>query len=333
MKNTVKKIFCLVLALSVVACFAACTGNQTNETTTAADAADASYTVGICQLVQHPALDSATEGFQAALKEKLGDKVTFSVQNASGENTNCTTICGQFVSDKVDLIMANATGALAAAAAATEEIPVVGTSITDYASALGITDWAGTTGFNVTGASDLAPLDQQAAMIKELCPDAKTVGILYCSTEANSKYQADVISAELDKLGLEAKVFTFVDSNDIISVTTQAAEECDVLFAPTDNQVASNVEAINNVIEPMGVALVAGESGICQGCGIATLSISYYDMGYAAGMMAYEILVNDADPATMEIQYASDLTKQYMADRCTALGITVPEDYVAIEAE
>ena len=331
MKNTVKKILCLVLALSVVACFAACTGTQTNETTTAADTADAAYTVGICQLVQHPALDAATEGFQAALKEKLGDKVTFSVQNASGENTNCTTICGQFVADKVDLIMANATGALAAAAAATEEIPVVGTSITDYASALGITDWAGTTGFNVTGASDLAPLDQQAAMIKELCPDAKTVGILYCSTEANSKYQADVITAELDKLGLEAKTFTFVDSNDIISVTTQAAEDCDVLFAPTDNQVASNVEAINNVLEPMGVALVAGESGICQGCGIATLSISYYDMGYAAGMMAYEILVNDADPATMEIQYASDLTKQYMADRCTALGIEVPEDYVAIE--
>ena len=333
MKNTVKKILCLVLALSVVACFAACTGT-TNETTTAADAtADAAYTVGICQLVQHPALDAATEGFQAALKEKLGDKVTFSVQNASGENTNCTTICGQFVADKVDLIMANATGALAAAAAATEEIPVVGTSITDYASALGITDWTGTTGFNVTGASDLAPLDQQAAMIKELCPDAKTVGILYCSTEANSKYQADVITAELDKLGLEAKIFTFVDSNDIISVATTAAEESDVLFAPTDNQVASNVEAINNVIEPMGVALVAGESGICQGCGIATLSISYYDMGYAAGMMAYEILVNDADPATMEIQYASDLTKQYMADRCKALGITVPEDYVAIEAE
>ncbi len=334
MKNTVKKILCLVLALSVAVCFAACSNTSTDETTTASDAAaDATYTVGICQLVQHAALDAATEGFKAALTEKLGDKVEFSVQNASGENTNCTTICGQFVSDKVDLIMANATGALAAAAAATSEIPVVGTSITDYASALGITDWTGTTGFNVTGASDLAPLDQQAAMIKELCPDAKTVGILYCSTEANSKYQADVMTAELEKLGLEAKVFTFVDSNDIISVTTQAAEESDVLFAPTDNQVASNVEAINNVLEPMGVALVAGEAGICEGCGIATLSISYYDMGYAAGMMAYEILVNGADPATMEIQYAAELTKQYMSARCEALEIAVPDTYEALDAE
>ncbi len=333
MKNTVKKILCLVLALSVAACFAACTGTQNNETTTAGNADDVTYTVGICQLVQHAALDAATEGFQAALKEKLGDKVTFSVQNASGENTNCTTICGQFVADKVDLIMANATGALAAAAAATEEIPVVGTSITDYASALGITDWTGKTGFNVTGASDLAPLDQQAAMIKELCPDAETVGILYCSTEANSKYQSDVITEDLEALGLTVKVFTFVDSNDIISVTTQAAEECDVLFAPTDNQVASNVEAINNVLEPMNIPLVAGEAGICEGCGIATLSISYYDMGYAAGMMAYEILVNDADPATMEIQYSTELTKQYMSARCEALGITVPDTYEALDAE
>ncbi len=339
MKNTVKKIFCLVLALSIVACFAACTGTTNDETTiaadgtTVADAVDATYTVGICQLVQHPALDSATEGFRAALTEKLGDKVKFTVQNASGEDTNCTTICGQFVSDKVDLIMANATGALAAASAATSDIPVVGTSITDYASALGIQDWTGTTGFNVTGATDLAPLDQQAAMIKELCPDAKTVGILYCSTEANSKYQSDVITEDLEELGFAVKVYTFVDSNDIIAVTTQAAEECDVLFAPTDNKVASNTEAINNVLEPAGVPLVAGEAGICEGCGIATLSISYYDMGYVAGEMAYEILVNGADPATMEIQSVKDLTKQYMADRCEALSITVPEDYVAIEAE
>ena len=330
MKNTMKKIFCLVLALSMVVCFAACSNTGTEETTAGDDTA--TYKVGICQLVQHAALDAATEGFKAALTEKLGDKVTFDLQNASGESTNCTTICGQFVSDKVDLIMANATAALAAAAAATGDIPVVGTSITDYASALGIEDWNGATGFNVTGASDLAPLDKQAAMIKELCPDAKTVGILYCSTEANSKYQSDVITGYLEDLGFTVEVYTFVDSNDIISVTTTAAENCDVIFAPTDNMVADNTEAINNVLEPAGVPLVAGEEGICTGCGVATLSISYYDMGYAAGEMAYEILVNDADPATMEIQYASDLTNKYMSARCAALNITVPEGYVAIDA-
>ncbi len=342
MKNTVKKILAVLMALALVTvAFAAC-GDTGTETTTGADdstAADATnseekvYNVGICQLVQHDALDAATEGFKKALTDKLGENVKFDEQNASGEATNCTTIIGTFVSNNVDLIMANATPALTAAATATADIPIVATSVTDFATALDIKDWNGTTGMNVTGTADLAPLDQQAQMIKELCPDAKTVGILYCSAEANSKYQSDVITGYLEDLGFEVKEFTFTDSNDIASVTTTAAQECDVLFAPTDNTVANNTEAINNVLEPAGVPLVAGEQGICTGCGIATLSISYYDIGYKAGEMAYEILVNDADPATMEVEYAKELTKMYMADRCTALNITVPETYEAIVVE
>ncbi|MBQ2759355.1 MAG: ABC transporter substrate-binding protein [Clostridia bacterium] len=324
------KILCLILALSLCFCFASCTGTQGNETTTAGNADDVTYTVGICQLVQHAALDEATQGFKDALTEKLGDKVTFDYQNASGENTNCTTICTKFVSDGVDLIMANATGALAAAAAATSEIPVVGTSITDYASALGITDWTGATGFNVTGASDLAPLDQQAAVVKELIPDAKTVGILYCSTESNSKYQADTITPHFEALGLEVKLYTFVDSNDIISVATQASTECDVIYTPTDNQVASNAEAINNVLEPAGIPLVAGDTGTCEKAGIAVLGIDYYDIGFVAGEMAYEILVNGADAATMEIKTAAEVSKMYVPERCELLGIEVPEGYASI---
>lgn len=320
MKTSVKKIISAALALMLMAfCF---TGCKTEKKDT--------YVVGICQLAQHDALDAATNGFMKALKDKLGDKVRFDLQNASGEATNCTTICSKFVSDKVDLIMANATGALSAAAQATDTIPIVATSITDYATALDIKDWNGTTGFNVTGTADLAPLEQQAAMIKELVPNAKMVGILYCSSEPNSKFQSTVMQEKLKALGFECKEFTFVDTNDVTAVTQQAAAECDAIFAPTDNTVASNGPAINNVLEPAKIPLIAGEQGICEKCGIATLSISYYDIGYKVGEMAYEILVNGADPAKMAIEYSKDLTKKYMADRCRELGITVPDGYVAI---
>lgn len=320
MKTSVKKIISAALALMLMAfCF---TGCKTEKKDT--------YVVGICQLAQHDALDAATNGFMKALKDKLGDKVRFDLQNASGEATNCTTICSKFVSDKVDLIMANATGALSAAAQATDTIPIVATSITDYATALDINDWNGTTGFNVTGTADLAPLEQQAAMIKELVPNAKMVGILYCSSEPNSKFQSTVMQEKLKALGFECKEFTFVDTNDVTAVTQQAAAECDAIFAPTDNTVASNGPAINNVLEPAKIPLIAGEQGICEKCGIATLSISYYDIGYKAGEMAYEILVNGADPAKIAIEYSKDLTKKYMADRCRELGITVPDGYVAI---
>lgn len=324
MKTTLKKIASAALALTLTAfCFAGCQSGKK----------DGTYTVGICQLAQHEALDAATEGFKKALTDKLGDKVKFDLQNASGEATNCTTICAKFVSDKVDLIMANATGALSAAAQATDSIPIVATSVTDFATALGISDWSGKTDFNVTGTSDLAPLDRQAAMIKELVPSAKTVGILYCSSEPNSKYQANVIAGHLKTLGLTCKEFTFVDTNDVTAVTTQASDECDVIFAPTDNTVASNGTAINNVLEPKKIPLISGEEGICRKCGVATLAISYYDIGYKAGEMAYEILVNGKDPAKMDIQYATGLTEKYMPERCTQLGITIPEGYEALSAD
>ena len=293
-------------------------------------AEDVTYTVGVCQLVQHPALDAATQGFQDALTEKLGDAVQIDVQNASNEAAVCTTIINSFISSEVDLIMANATPALQAAQAGTGEIPILGTSITDYASALDLSDWNGTTGLNISGTSDLAPLDQQAAMLNELFPDAKEVGILYCNAEANSVYQANVIAGYLTELGYNCTNYTFTDSNDVSSVTQNACASSDVIYIPTDNTAASCTEAIRNVVEPEGVPVIAGEEGICSGCGVATLSISYYDIGYATGEMAYEILVNGADVATMPIQYAPNVTKEYNAELCELLNITVPEDYVAI---
>ena len=315
-----KKIVALTLAVLMLVSLAACGGSCSGK-----------YTVGICQLVQHPALDAATQGFQDALTKALGeDKVAFDVQNASGEPTNCTTIVNKFVSSKVDLIMANATPALQAAVQATKDIPVLGTSVTDYASALEIEGWTGTVGGNVSGTSDLAPLDGQAAMIKELFPDAKTVGILYCSSEANSQYQVDVITGYLTEMGFTVTPYSFTDTNDVASVA-QAAGASDVIYIPTDNTAASNTESIANVVLPAKVPVVAGEAGICGGCGVATLSISYYDLGYATGEMAAKVLKGEAKISEMPVQYAPEFTKQYNAANCEALGITIPADYTPME--
>lgn len=297
----------------------------------AALAEGTTYQIGICQLVQHVALDAATQGFQDALTEKLGDAVIFDVQNASGDSNTCSTIMNTFVSNNVDLIMANATPALQAAVAATGDIPVLGTSVTDYATALDISDWSGATGINVSGTSDLAPLDQQADMLQELFPDAKKVGLIYCSAEPNSKYQVDVIKGFLEAKGYECTEYTFADSNDVASVTQNACDGSDVLYIPTDNTAASCTEAIRNVVEPAMIPVIAGEEGICRGCGVATLSISYYDLGYATGEMAYEVLVNGADVASMDIRFAPNVTKEYNAELCGLFGISVPEDYIAIE--
>jgi len=296
--------------------------------------ADDVYEVGICQLLQHDALDAATLGFKDALTEKLGDKVKFDEQNASGEAVNCATIVNQFVSNDVDLIMANATPALQAAAQATGDIPVLATSITTYPVALEMDSetFPGYTGFNVSGTSDLAPLDQQAAMIKELFPEAKTAALLYCSAEPNSLYQVLEMTKFLAGLGIEAKEFAFSDSNDIAAVA-QMAIECDVIYIPTDNTAAAYTETIANVVIPAGVPVIAGEEGICKGCGVATLTISYYDIGYATGLMAYDILVNGADVSTMPIQYAPEFVKKYNPVNVAALNLPVPEGYEAIVME
>ena len=294
------------------------------------EAQSAKYTVGICQLVQHPALDAATQGFKDALVKGLGSDVVIDEQNASGEATNCSTIINGFVAKNVDLILANATAPLQAAASATSTIPVLGTSITDYASALEIDGWTGTVGTNVAGTSDLAPLSEQAAMIKELFPTAKKVGLLYCSAEANSVYQVEEMEKYLAALGITTVRFSFTDTNDVASVAQKAADSSDVIYIPTDNTAASNTEAIANVVIPAKTPVVAGEEGICSGCGVATLSISYYDIGYATGEMAVQILRDGADVSKMPVQYAPQVTKKYNAEICDKLGIAAPAGYVAI---
>ena len=327
-----KKIITLLLAAMMLLSLAACGTNDGGDGS-AETAADASYYVGIVQLVQHPALDKATEGFQDALEKELGaGTVSFDVQNASGDSATCATIVNGFVSDGVDLIMANATPALLAAVNATTTIPVLGTSVTDYGDAMGIEDFDGVVGGNVSGTSDQPPLEEQAAMVTELCPDAKTVAILYCSAEPNSVFQAKAVRGYLEDAGLTVIEKTFSDSNDVVAVTTSACDEADAIYIPTDNTAASSADAIGKVVLEKKVPVIAGEEGLMAACGIATLSIDYYNLGYATGEMAAKILTGEADIETMEIQYDPNPVKKYNPDICEQLGIDAPEGYVASEA-
>ena len=322
MKKTVSLILALILALGSCVAFSSCTESKS----------DGKYKIGIVQLVEHPALDAATEGFMKAIIDELGeDAVAFDYQNAQNDANTCSTIVNQFVSNKVDLIMANATPALQAAAAATADIPILGTSVTEYGVALELKDFNGTVGGNISGTSDLAPLDKQAAMITEWFPNAKKVGLIYCSKEANSKYQVDVVKAELEKKGLTATLYPFTDSNDLAQICTTAADNSDVIYVPTDNTVAENTGIIDNICAPKKIPVIAGEEGICKGCGVATLSISYYDLGYATGKMAVKILKGEADISTMAIGYAETQTPKFNKAICDALGITPLSGYVAIE--
>ena len=298
-----------------------------------AAASDKKFTVGICQLVQHNALDAATKGFIDVLKEEYGDNVVIDEQNAQGDSATCTTIINGFVSNEYDLILANATPALQSAMNATQDIPILGTSVTDYGTALAMDNFDASkgTGINISGTSDLAPLDQQEDMILELVPEVKNVSILYCSAEANSQYQAAQIEKYLEEDGIAYKEFTFSDSNDLQSVVQSAVADCDAMYIPTDNTAASNMTVINNIVQPAGIPIICGEENMMKSGALATLSISYEDLGRATGKQAIEILSNGADVSTMPIAYAEATTKEYNKAYADAIGITIPDDYTAVE--
>ena len=338
MKNK-KQLLAMLLTPAMALTLTACsggTGEASDPGATSSSAASQTgadlYVVGIVQQATHDALDAATQGFQDALVEAFGqDGVRFEFGNAANEYTNSGTIVDGFLSEGADLILANGTTPLQAAASATEDVPILGTSITDYGTALNISDWTGTVGGNISGTSDLAPLDQQADMIQELFPDAQNVGLLYCSAEPNSLYQVNTIQEHLEGMGYTCTQYAFTDANDLPAVAQTACDSSDVIYIPTDNTAANNTEVIANVVIPAGVPVVAGESGICQGCGVATLSISYYDLGYATGEMAAQILTGEADISTMPVQYAPQVTKMYNAANCEALNLTMPEGYQPIQ--
>ena len=320
-----KNLLALGLSGAVILSLAACGAGTTAQT-------EDKYVVGICQLAPHPALDAATQGFIDTLKEALGDKVEIREQNAGGEVPNCGTIIDGFVAEKVDLILANATPALTAAASATADIPILGTAVTNYGVALELdTTEDKVLGGNISGTSDLAPLDQQAQMLHDLFPDAKRVGLLYCSGEANSLFQVEGVKGYLEDMGYECTTYAFTDVNDLSSVTQNAVDNSDVLYIPTDNTAANNTETIANIVLPAKMPVVAGEEGICKGCGCVTLSISYYELGQITGQQAVDILTGAKKVSETPIGFDTTLDKKYNAANCEALGVTVPEDYVAIE--
>ncbi len=313
-----KRILSLTLAILMVFIVGAMTACQPTVD-------DGTYTVGICQLVEHEALDAATEGFKAALTEKLGDKVTFDEKNAQGEAVNCTTIVNNFVNGKVDLIMANATNAVKAAQEATSTIPVVGTSVTSYAGS-GLVTSDDAPGANVTGASDYNPVSAQISLVKAFVPEAKTIGIVYASGEENSQIQAQEAKTAFEGAGYTVKLYTVADSNEIASVVTQACTEVDAFYEPTDNLIASNVSAMTNITTANKIPVFCCEAGMVNGGMLAGYALDYYDLGYQAGLMAYEILANGKNPAEMPI-FKFDETSLQLKVNQTALaelGLSMP---------
>lgn len=319
-----KKLLSAALAAALTLSLAGCGSGE------GADDSFDGYTVGICEQMEHVSLSEATRGFKDALVEAFGeDGVRFSEGNALGEQNSCATIIDGFIAEGVDLILANATWPLQAAASATSEIPVLGTSVTDYATALDLGEFDGVIGTNVSGTSDLVPLEDQAALIKELFPEAGTVGLLYCSGEPNSVYQVETVRAELEGMGYACEAYAFTDANDLGAVAQTACDGSDLIYIPTDNTVAANTETVANVVIPAGVPVVGGDPGICSGCGVATITCDYYELGRLTGELAAEILCGETDISALPVQYLEPL-KVYNAENCAALGVEIPEGYAPL---
>ena len=331
-----KKLLSVVLTAVMAATVLTGCGSTDNGTasTTAGSAAQTEavastdgkvYNIGICQLVEHEALDAATQGFQDALKDKLGDNVKFDLQNAQGEQTTAATICNGFVSDGVDLILANATSPLQSAAAATTSIPILGTSVTDYATALEISDWSGATGRNISGTSDLAPIEEQEAMLKELFPDVKQVGLLYCSAEANSKFQVGLAKKEAKKLGLTTVDATVSESSEIRQVVESLKGKVDAIYSPTDNMIAAGINTVSMVANEAKIPFIVAEEGMCTGGGLATYGVNYYKLGQQTAKQAVKILEGKAEPKDMPIEYQENADLIINKDTVKTLGIKIPE--------
>lgn len=323
-----KKLLALMMTMALTLSLAACGGSEEAEapaeeaaaTEDAAEEADGTvYKIGVLQYVQHAALDQSNEGFFAALDD-AGIAYEADQQNAAGEAASCDTIADTLVNNGSDLILAIATPAAQAAAGKTSDIPIILTAVTDPAES-GLVDSNDAPGGNVTGTSDLTPVKEQMDLLMEILPETKTVGILYCSAEANSVLQADMAKAALDELGVAYEDYTVSSSNEIQTVVESAVGKVDALYAPTDNMIAAGMATVGMVANENGIPVICGEEGMVNEGGLATYGIDYYELGYLAGQQAIEILTNGADPATTPIGYlaAEDCALTMNEETITAL--------------
>ena len=305
----------LILLLTVVLAFGMLSACR-------ADADSGTVSIGIIQLVEHPALDAAREGFLAALYDE-GIEAEVDFLNAQGDIATLATIAQRFVGNDVDLVLAIATPSVQAMAAATYTIPIVGTAITGYERA-GVVYSNEAPGGNVTGASDMNPIEEQIKMIVEFVPDIQTLGIVFSSNEANSVYQAEIAQAIAEGLGLTVVTGTVTATGDVQQNTLSVAGRVDAIFIPTDNTHADAMSVVGQVSIETGVPVFPGEEHMVMGGGVATLSVNYFELGYQSGMMAVQILRGEGEPATMPIQFSQRLTPVVNGFMASELGLDVP---------
>ncbi len=316
-----KKMFwstTILLALVVFVFLAGCANSKKN------------LSVGIIQYMDHIALDSAREGFVDALKDNgyvHGENINIDIQNAQGDQTNLSTISDRFISEKVDLVLAIATPAAQSIAGKTSDIPILGTAITDYVDArLALSN--DKPGLNVSGTTDMNPIKEQIELLVKLVPDAKTVGVLYTSSEDNSVLQAKIAKENIEEQGLEYVEVTVTSSNDVQQATQSIVEKCDAIYIPTDNTFATAMPVVHGVVTKSKTPVICGESGMVYSGGLATLGINYYDLGYQTGLMAIKILKGEAEPAEMPIESATKFDFAINGKVAEEIGIEIPEDLV-----
>lgn len=321
MKKSIKSLGCLA-AISLLVLLAGCSSASNSNTS------DKHYQIGIIQYMDHSALDAAREGFVQALADNGyvdGDNLTIDVQNAQGDQSNLSTISDRFVSNNEDLVLAIATPAAQSIAGKTTEIPILATAVTDYVSAK-LVDSNEAPGGNVSGTTDMNPIKEQIDLLVKLVPDAKTVGVLYTSSEDNSILQAAIAKECIEDLGLAYVEVTVTNSNDVQQATQSIVDMCDAIYIPTDNVFASAMPVVHGVTSESKTPVICGESGMVTSGGLATLGINYKDLGYQTGLMAIKILTGEAQSATMPIESATGFDFAINGTVAEEIGLTIPDD-------
>jgi putative ABC transport system substrate-binding protein len=330
MKKISKILSLLLSTLVIMAAIGCSNGSEKNEAQTSSSNQTNSdnFTVGIVQYMDHIALDSAREGFIAALHENgyvEGENLTIDLQNSQGDQSNLSTISDRFVSNKVDLVLAIATPAAQSIAGKTTEIPILATAVTDFESAK-LVDSAAVPGVNVSGTTDMNPIKEQIDLLVKLVPEAKTVGVLYTSSEDNSILQASLAKEAIENLGLSYVEATVTNSNDVQQATQSIIDQCDAIYIPTDNVFASAMPIVHGVTSESKTPVICGESGMVNNGGLATLGINYRDLGYQTGLMGVKILKGEAQPATMPIESATKFDFAINGTVAEEIGLEIPDD-------